>query len=303
MSTPATDIAAPLDRLSDMLDRFRVRASLFHAGPLCGLHVFDARPGRAFMHVLRRGTLEIRHPKGLAIAPTVHLSEPTLLLYPRPLHHEFLNPPVDGSDFACATLDFEGGGQHPIVQSLPAFMAIPLAAIDGLEASLDLLFSEADQVRCGFRPLADRLFEVVLIKLLRWIVDHPADAGVREGVMMGLSDPRLARSLVALHRAPEATWSVERMADIAGMSRSAFAATFRMVTGTTPAAYLLDWRVSMAATLLRAGCAAKQVAIDVGFADSATLSKAFRKRMGVSPRQWATEATASGQPPPVHPES
>ena len=42
----------PIDRLSSLLERFRVRAHLFHAGPLCGVTHFAARPGRGFLHVL-----------------------------------------------------------------------------------------------------------------------------------------------------------------------------------------------------------------------------------------------------------
>lgn len=282
MSTPAPSV----DRLTALLDRFRVRASLFHTGPLCGTHVFAPQPGRAFLHVLRRGTLAVRHRRGDGVARALDFDAPTLLLYPRALHHEFVNPPVDGADFTCATLDFEGGARHPLVQSLPPLVAVPLSAIDGIDQSLDLLFAEADRVRCGSRLLADRLFEVVLIQVLRWIIDHPAEAGVHAGAMMGLSDPRLARAMVAMHEAPQSDWSLETMATVAGMSRSAFAAAFRATTGMTPAAYLADWRLSVATSLLRNGRSAKQVAMDVGFSDTAALSKAFRKRMGVSPRAW-----------------
>src|SRR3546814_3717017 len=55
---------------------------------------------------------------------------------------------------------------------LPPLVVLPVRAVAGLQASLDLLFDEADHVRCGHRLLADRLFEVVLIQLLRWLFDH-----------------------------------------------------------------------------------------------------------------------------------
>lgn len=281
-----TDPASPsIDRLTPVLERFRVHASLFHSGPLCGHQRFEALPGRAFMHVLRRGEMDVVH-RGQHGLQRVHLSEPTLLLFPRAVHHEFFNPPVDGSDFTCATLDFDGGARNPIVQSLPDFMALPLNEIEGLEPALDLLFAESDHSRCGSRLLANRLFEVVLIQVLRWIIDHPARAQVSQGLMMGLSDPRLSKSLIALHHAPHEDWSLERMAAIAGMSRSAFAAAFKSSTGTTPAAYLLDWKLSVAGSLLRSGRSVKQVALDLGFADAPTLSRAFRRRTGTSPREW-----------------
>lgn len=274
-----------IDRLSPVLERFRVEATLFHAGPLCGLQTFDAQPGRGFLHVLRRGEMDLLYRDGKQLART-HLCEPTLLLFPRAVHHEFINPPVDGSDFTCATLDFDGGLRNPIVQSLPDVIVLPLQAIDGLQATLELLFAESDRTRCGSRLLANRLFEVVLIQVLRWIIDHPEQARVAPGMMLGLSDPRLARALMSVHAAPGEAWTLERMAGLAGMSRSAFAAAFKTATGTTPAAYSLDWKLNVATSLLRAGRPVKQVALELGFADAPTFSRAFRRRTGASPREW-----------------
>jgi len=285
LPAPAEPGSAPIDRLTPVLERFRVQASLFHSGPLCGHQVFDAKPGRGFLHVLRRGEMDMLHGQGPHMART-HLAEPTLLLFPRAVHHEFINPPVDGSDFTCATLDFDGGARNPIVQSLPDLIALPLERIEGLGATLDLLFAESGQVRCGSRLLANRLFEVVLIQLLRWIIDHPEQAHVSQGMMMGLSDPKLAKALIAVHEAPDADWTLERMASRAGMSRSAFAAAFKTATGTTPAAYSLDWKLNVATSLLRTGRSVKQVALDLGFADAPSLSRAFRRRTGSSPREW-----------------
>ncbi len=273
-----------IDRLSPVLERFRVDATLFHAGPLCGHQTFDAQPGRGFLHVLRRGEMDLLYRDGKQLART-HLCEATLLLFPRAVHHEFINPPVDGSDFTCATLDFDGGLRNPIVQSLPDVILLPLQAIDGLQATLDLLFAESDRTRCGSRLLANRLFEVVLIQVLRWIIDHPEQAQVSPGMMLGLSDPRLAKALMAVHAAPDAEWTLERMAALAGMSRSAFAAAFKTATGTTPAAYSLDWKLNVATSLLRAGRPVKQVALELGFADAPTFSRAFRRRTGDSPRE------------------
>lgn len=287
-SSTVADADAPeaVDRLSTLLDRLHVRASLFHTGLLCGRTTFEAQPNRAFLHVLRRGRLQIEHPPRAGAPRRVVVDEPTLLLYPRAVHHAFVNPPREGSDFTCATLQFAGGDRNPIVAALPPLVQVPLDAVPGLRPALDLLFAETDRVRCGSRLLADRLFEVVLIQLLRWVIDHPQAVGVSSGLVMGLSDSRLARALVALHASPQEDWTLARMAAAAGMSRSAFAESFKSVTGTTPSAYLTDWRLTVASTLLRAGQPQKLVAAELGFSTASSLSRAFKQRFGAAPRAW-----------------
>ena len=283
---PATD---PLDRLSGLLERCRVRARLFHQGPLCGVSPFPALPGRGFLHVMRSGTLELRHAPRSGLPRVLKVTEPSLLFYPRPVAHTFHNPPVEGSDFVCAELEFDGGDANPLVRALPALVLLPLARVDGLQAALALLFAETERLRCGQRLLADRLFEVVLIQLLRWLIDHPAEAGVQPGLIAGLADARLARALVALHEAPGQPWSLQAMAQQAGMSRSAFAAQFKAVLGQAPAAYLADWRLTLAQAALREGRPVKQIAHELGYAGASALSRLFSQRVGVAPREWVSQ--------------
>ncbi len=278
--------APPIDRLSGILERFRVQAQLHHTGALCGLSHFDACDGHGYLHVLRRGTLEVSHPGAQEVPTSLRFDEPTLLLYPRPFTHRFHNPPVDGSDFTCARLAFDGGAQNPLARALPPLIALPLARVQGLDSALELLFAETDRVRCGQRLLADRLFEVVVLKLLRWLLDHPQEAGIRPGLITGLSEPRLARALVAVHDAPGEAWSLERMAERAGMSRTAFANAFREVVGQTPADYLADWRIALAQSRLREGRPIKALAEELGYANPSALSRAFSGRTGLSPRDW-----------------
>ncbi|MEY2842560.1 MAG: hypothetical protein RI920_597 [Pseudomonadota bacterium] len=288
-----------IDRLSGILDRFRVQAQLHHTGAMCGLNHFDAGEGHGYLHVLRRGELKVSHPGSREVPESLHFDQPTLLLYARPFTHRFHNPPVDGSDFTCARLAFDGGPLNPLARALPPLIALPLAQVEGLDGALSLLFAETDRVRCGQRLLADRLFEVVMLQLLRWLLDHPQEAGIRPGLIAGLSDPRLARTLVAMHESPGEPWPLERMAEQAGMSRTTFANTFREVVGQTPADYLSDWRIALAQSRLREGRSIKALADELGYANPSALSRAFTARTGASPRDWlkarsdATEAAAA----------
>lgn len=279
-----------VDRLSGLLERMRIQAQLHHAGALCGLNHFDACDGHGYLHVLRRGRLEVRHPGAREVPKVIRFDEPALLFYPLPFTHRFHNPPAEGADFTCARVSFAGGADHPLARALPSLIALPLARVEGLEAALDLLFAETDRVRCGQRLLADRLFEVVVLQLLRWLLDHPQEAGIRPGLITGLSHPGLARALVAMHDAPGEAWTLERMASCAGMSRTAFATTFREVVGQPPADYLAGWRVALAQSRLREGAPIKSLADELGYANPSALSRAFSARTGLSPRAWLAAA-------------
>ncbi|MGV2983645.1 AraC family transcriptional regulator [Microbacterium sp. AGC85] len=281
---------ASIDRLSPLLERFRVRTHLFHTGPLCGATDFSASIGRGFLHVLRRGEVEMAIVHETGRTERLEIDEPSLLFFPRPVDHTFFNAPDDESDFACATLDFDGGATHPLVRALPAVIVVPLKEADALRPALELLFSEVDNVRCGRPIIADRLFEVVLIQLLRWILDHPNDLALPQGLLPGLSDERLAPALVAMHEAPGEPWTLEAMAREARMSRSAFAARFRQVVGRPAADYLTEWRLTIAQSRLRAGMSVTDVAAELGYASASAFSRAFSQRLGSSPRAWLAPA-------------
>lgn len=285
-----------LDRLSTLLERFRVRAHMFHNGPLCGVTRFAPRPGLGFLHVMRRGSMVVTHRTHADTPRRIEVTEPSLIFYPRPLAHDFHNAPRDGADFTCATLAFDGGADHPLARSLPALVVLPLARVNGLEHTLALLFAETEKVRCGQRLLADRLFEVLLLQLLRWLLDHPQEGLLPAGILAGLSEPRLTRALVAIHEKPGDAWSLERMAQIAGMSRSAFAVLFKHEVGETPAAYLARWRLAIAQAELQNGKSLKAIAQELGYANASALSRLFVQKVGVSPRAWRVGIDSASQP-------
>ena len=250
---------------------------LFLVGPVVRVH--------GQLHLIRRGPLEVSHGG----AP-VRVEEPSLLLYPRPLSHRFSSDPERGADMACANLRFEGGAANPVAAALPAFVCLPLAALDGSGPVLELLFEEAFERRCGRQAMIDRLFEVVMIQLLRQLMERGEVTG---GLLAGLSHPRLRHALVAMHEAPTREWTLDELAATAGMSRSVFASTFREAVGTTPGQYLLGWRVGLAQQALRRGRPLKVVADEVGYGSEAALSRAFKSHCGLSPRAWKQQQAAA----------
>ncbi|MFD2452886.1 helix-turn-helix transcriptional regulator [Ideonella paludis] len=164
------------------------------------------------------------------------------------------------------------------MRALPPLVVLPLHEVDGLGDALNLLFREAEQVRCGQRLVANRLFEVVLMQLLRWMIQHPQRLGLEVGLLCGLADPKLAAALVALHERPGEAWRVETMAELAHLSRSAFMTRFKAVLGESPAEYLTQWRLAIARQRLRQGEAIKRISDELGYANPSAFSRAFAQR-------------------------
>lgn len=268
------------DRLAALLEHFSVSARVFQAGALCGITDLDGSGDAGQLHLIRRGPVEVRNGDG---STPVQVSVPSLLLYPRPLAHRFITDPATGADFACASLHFSGGAGNPIATALPAFTCLPLAALHGSEALLALLFEEAFQRHCGRQAVLDRLFEVVLIQVLRQLMEQ---GQAEVGLLAGLAHPRLRAALVGIHEQPAQDWSLERLAACAGMSRSSFARSFHDAVGVTPGAYLQQWRVRVVQQALRKGRPLKLIVDDIGYGSEAALSRVFKAQTGLSPRQW-----------------
>lgn len=267
------------DRLDALLRRFSLSARMFHAGALCGITEFAPEPGLGQLHLVRRGPLVVSH----AGAVPMHVTEPSLLFYPRPLAHRFETDAQVGAEMACAHVRFNVGSSNPVSDALPAFVCLPLRALHDTGALLEALFDEAFRPRCGRQAVVDRLYEVVVIRILRHLM---AEGRVDTGLLAGLAHPNLARALVAMHERPGQGWSLEDLAAEAGQSRSVFAATFRRELGCTAGDYLTRWRVSLAQEALRRGRPLKLIAGEVGYGSEAALSRAFKAACGCAPRAW-----------------
>ena len=267
------------DRLEALLYRFEPRARVFYTGNFCSLVNFDARPGTGHLHLLRGGLMEVIGPEGRSDL----LSEPSLLFFPGAARHQLRASHEGGVDLICASVLFGQDFGNPLVNGLPPLIILPLASAPSLASVLELLFNEAFGTQCGRGAALDRLSELLLIHLLRHVMETNL---IASGLMAGLSDGRLAKALTAIHAEPGRPWNLDKLAQIAGMSRARFAAHFSSVVGTSPGGYLADWRISVAQKLLARGRQVKAIAVEVGYGSANALTRAFVQRVGVTPSEW-----------------
>ena len=268
-----------MDSLSPFFSRFTLSARVFYSGTLCGISNFDATSGVGHLHLLRQGSLRISQSN----KKIIEVKQPSVIFYPRPRQHRIQVKHLDGAELVCAEIDFGGGLGNPLVHGLPEVIIIPLEDIEGLGSLLDLLFAEAFSIRSGRQAAVDRLTEYFLVLLLRHAIDTQL---IVSGIFAGLANVRLAHAINAIHQKPEYAWTLEKLAQKAGMSRTRFAVNFRDTVGATPLDYLTDWRVSVAKTLLKRGQPLKMIAPSVGYGSTIALTRVFSKRVGVSPAAW-----------------
>lgn len=143
----------------------------------------------------------------------------------------------------------------------------------------------------GSELVVRRLMELTLIELLRNEV--PKLSPGTKGLLAGLANPVIAKSLSAMHSEVTRVWTVANLAKHCYVSRSTFATRFRAVMGVGPIEYLTNWRIALAKDELSRGTKTiGEIAMSVGFHSSSAFSTAFTRVVGCSPTQFANSRKA-----------
>jgi AraC-like DNA-binding protein len=306
-----------VDVLTDLLQRSRARGAAFsHStvhgdwglrfGALGGLAVHGVVDGEIHLWVddpddalrllpgdivMVRGALnhQIAHAPG---APCVPLEERLVVGgAPGRSRRALLGGPEDGprAVFFCGAYRFEGDLCSSLLEALPDTVHLRPAAGSALRATMDLLAGEMLREDPGQQTLLDRLLDVALVQVLR---DHfSARETAAPAWFRALADPAVGSALRAFHADPTHAWTVAELADVAALSRAAFARRFTAQLGVAPLAYLTDWRMALACERLRDtddGLAA--IAEAVGYTSEFAFAAAFKRRYGIAPGRWRKPA-------------
>jgi AraC-like DNA-binding protein len=184
---------------------------------------------------------------------------------------------------------------------LPDFIHISASAgrATRFGSLIDLLSEECATDHPGKALIIQRLLETLLVEALRWNSIGKNAASV--GLLFGLRDPAIARVLRAIHQDIRKKWTVACLAEIAGMSRSAFASRFHETVGCAPIGYVAGWRFALAKdALLTGGKSMDRIAEEVGYESASAFSTAFSKKLGCAPGRFAKGYTTGvGSEPPV----
>lgn len=140
--------------------------------------------------------------------------------------------------------------------------------------------------RPGDGPVCRTMVTSVVLSLVRaWAQVGCAPEGWPR---RAAEDPHLARAAAAVLSDPARDWTVDQLAAVAALSRSAFAEKFREAYGRTPLAFVTDVRMRRAMALLEGGAPVFEAARSLGYGSEDGFSRAFRRHTGAPPSQWRT---------------
>lgn len=198
--------------------------------------------------------------------------------------------------------DFEMLGGTFRIQPVNAPLLLPLlpgmihirrteAGMSRMSGLVDLIMAESTADRPGRDMVLQRLLDVMLMECLR--SSGVGSGTLPTGLLAGLQEPGLGKVLRAIHSDVRAGWTVGALAELAGMSRSSFAARFADVLGCAPIEYLMRWRMALAQDALSRGVRSlDRLAEEVGYDSASAFSTAFRRCTGSSPRAFARSRSA-----------
>jgi len=156
---------------------------------------------------------------------------------------------------------------------------------------LERLADELVEQHPGTSAMIDQLAHIMVVHILR---QYLASGALPRGWLAATADPKIGKVLARIHGAPLQTWNLDALADIAGMSRSAFSARFSRLVGTSPLDYVLRWKMRLAARSLRQTVAPiSTIAYAHGYESEAAFSNAFKRVVGRAPRDFRRSAASN----------
>lgn len=195
---------------------------------------------------------------------------------------------------ASCSFDMELG--QPLMSALPR--GLPLHGLgtsppEWLRIGIQFLLQETRELRPGHQSILNRLGDIWFVECLRLYVENLPEGN--DSWLRAFKDPALATVLSAIHKAPGKDWTVLALAQLACLSRSAFADRFHKIMGKPPLTYVAEHRMRLAAWQLRHSeqpvC---RIAEMVGYASETAFGQAFKRIHGMAPGRYREQLRLIG---------
>lgn len=219
-------------------------------------------------------------PESKAMPPAELIGEQTIENYGPVVY----GPGGSPANILCGYFEFDRKVRSPLMDALPQFIHLKgtdATELSWLQTTINFISHEIRNTRPGTEAVVNRLVEVLFTQIMRAYIEQ---AETPLGILGAIADTKLGLAMNAMHQRPEHPWSLDALAQQAGMSRTAFSQRFQALTTQTPMHYLTLWRMQKAREMLAtSNLSMLAIAEKVGYQSEASFGKAFKKCMGISP--------------------
>jgi AraC-like DNA-binding protein len=193
-----------------------------------------------------------------------------------------------GIVMACSSITATYQKVHGLFDRLAEAIVLQPRKHETIGSVLTALLSEMANPQPGSHSLIALLMKQCLVYVLR----HYCESGsCRVPWLSALEDPQLSGVLEQMIDDPGRRFTLELLADSAGMSRSSFAQRFKASFGRSPMDFLKELRLQRAAQLLKTTRRPiKSIADQIGFESRSHFSRSFTDFFGTTPAEFRNAA-------------
>lgn len=169
----------------------------------------------------------------------------------------------------------------PSTADRPGLAATTLATDDAIQDAMARLY------RLTAQPAAIPILAPLIRREIHyWLLMSDHGPQLRGLVQADARQARIARAIHEIRCNFAAPLPVEDLANLAGMSVSAFHAHFRTITGTSPRQFHKQLKLTEARWLIQSSrCSITEAAFEVGYESPTQFSRDYARHFGRSPRQ------------------
>lgn len=284
-----------------LLEGLEFDTRLFHVGRYCGQWQASTQGlARASFHLLVEGECWLHldtPPRSVAL----HEGDAVFLLrdlsfrlsaiaereQARVAPRQSMEPMAgnEGTGLVCGFFHVRPGLSSLLLEGLPDHLLLRAgdAGSGAVRQVFELILAECQRVEGPSDAVLERLSHLLFLYVLR---ERQTSLDDLQGLLGLARQPQFAPLLEQLIARPGDAWSLEQMAELCGLSRSAFCKRFRELAGTSPGQVLLNLRMHQACRLLRQGQPVAEAAEACGYQSLAAFSRAFDKLVGVPPGSY-----------------
>ncbi|WP_419811848.1 AraC family transcriptional regulator [Bacterioplanoides sp.] len=303
-----------MDILSSILRHIHLRGSVYFNSCFCSPWGLDIDQDlRASFHIIERGQcwLQLNDQEPLSLVTG------DIVILPHGSQHQIFDQhnsarlpgadtvkriihgdnPFTGEqehfNIVCGYFEYDRDIQNQFINSLPEVIHITQQQrlqFRFLHSALEMITVESASQLPGNELLQDKITELLFIQVMRTFIQLNPQ---QNSFIAALNDRHISIALGLMHSQPEAPWSLNELANQAGMSRSRFAQHFHDLVGTTAMRYLLSCRMQRAKQyILETNIPVNNLAELVGYASDSAFKKAFKQFFGHTPAYFRKQATA-----------